>query len=183
MTRTIAFDDLPAVFDDFIKGRACQGACRRRHWRRLSWPRLPIARLMDDPDQRPRILIVDESRMDRATLIKSIRDQYSFREEADGEAGWQHWFSTTRSGPGDLRLSMPMLDGYGLLTRVRSSKLTRLRQIPVMMIAGDETEQASEHAKPWALPTSLRKGVGSTEILRRITSLRQPVAGQARSGR
>ena len=44
---------------------------------------------MDNPTQRPRILIVDESRMVRATLIKLIRDHYSFREETDGESGWQ----------------------------------------------------------------------------------------------
>ena len=37
----------------------------------------------------PRILIIDESRMVRAMLIKHIRDFYDFREEADGEAGWQ----------------------------------------------------------------------------------------------
>ena len=35
----------------------------------------------------PRILIVDDSRMVRATIIKRIRDHYEFREEGDGEAG------------------------------------------------------------------------------------------------
>lgn len=44
---------------------------------------------MDSRNQLPRILIVDESRMVRAMLIRHIRDQYDFREEADGEAAWQ----------------------------------------------------------------------------------------------
>jgi len=43
---------------------------------------------MENPNQRPRILIVDASRMARATLISQIREQYNFREEVNGESGW-----------------------------------------------------------------------------------------------
>ena len=41
---------------------------------------------MDNPGPQPRILIVEASRMVRAMIVKNIRDQYEFREEADGEA-------------------------------------------------------------------------------------------------
>ena len=44
---------------------------------------------MENPNQLPRILIVDESRMVRAMIIKHIRELYDFREEANGEAAWQ----------------------------------------------------------------------------------------------
>ncbi len=44
---------------------------------------------MNNSNQLPRILIVDESRMVRAMLIRHIRDLYDFREESDGEAAWQ----------------------------------------------------------------------------------------------
>lgn len=37
----------------------------------------------------PRILIVDDSRIVRATIIKRIRDRFDAREEVDGEAGWE----------------------------------------------------------------------------------------------
>jgi diguanylate cyclase (GGDEF)-like protein len=132
---------------------------------------------MDDPNQRPRILIVDESRMARATLIKSIRDQYSFREEADGEAGWQALVLDHSIRLVICARSLPMLDGNGLLARVRSSKLTRLRQIPVLMITGDN-EQASEQAKALGASDVIGRGLGSSELLARIASLLQPVAGQ-----
>ncbi|MBN8447949.1 MAG: diguanylate cyclase [Candidatus Accumulibacter sp.] len=134
---------------------------------------------MDDPNQRPRILIVDESRMERATLIKSIRDQYSFREEADGEAGWQALVLDHSIRLVICALSLPMLDGNGLLTRVRSSKLTRLRQIPVLMIAGDN-EQASEHAKALGASDVIGRGIGSSQLLAQIASLLQPAAGQSK---
>ena len=35
---------------------------------------------------RPRILVVDDSRMVRASLIRHMRDRFEVREEADGEA-------------------------------------------------------------------------------------------------
>ena len=42
--------------------------------------------------QLPRVLIVDDSRMVRASIIKQIRASFDIREEADGEAGaWRLW--------------------------------------------------------------------------------------------
>ena len=66
---------------------------------------------MDNPTQRPRILIVDESRMVRATLIKLIRDHYSFREETDGESGWQALVLDPSIQLVICSSSLPMLDG------------------------------------------------------------------------
>jgi hypothetical protein len=42
---------------------------------------------------------------------------------------------------------MPPLDGDGLLARLRSSRLARLRQMPVLMIAGDNDEEANARAR------------------------------------
>ncbi len=130
---------------------------------------------MDDPNQRPRILIVDVSRMARATLIKSIRDQYSFREEADGEAGWQALVLDHSIRLVICALSLPMLDGNGLLARVRASKLTRLRQIPVLMIAGDN-EQTGEQAKALGASDVIGREIDSSQLLARIASLLQPAS-------
>jgi hypothetical protein len=53
--------------------------------------------------------------MVRATIIKLIKGRFDVREEGDGEAGWQ----TLMLDPGIQvlisDLSMPKLDGYGLL--------------------------------------------------------------------
>jgi diguanylate cyclase (GGDEF)-like protein len=132
---------------------------------------------MDDPNQRPRILIVDESRMARATLINSVRDQYSFREEIDGEAGWQALVLDRSIRLVICALSLPMLDGNGLLARVRSSRLNRLRQIPVLMIA-DGNEQASAHARVLGASDVIGREVNSSQLLAQIASLLQPASGQ-----
>ena len=132
---------------------------------------------MENPNQRPRILIVDASRMARATLISQIREQYNFREEVNGESGWQALVIDHSIQLVICALSMPMLDGDGLLARVRSSRLTRLRQMPVLMIAGDN-EEANERARVLGASDFISRGIGATELLARIASLLQLAQAQ-----
>ncbi|WP_300451448.1 diguanylate cyclase [Accumulibacter sp.] len=127
---------------------------------------------MENPSPKPRILIVDESRMVRATLIKLIRDHYSFREETDGESGWQALVIDPSIQLVICSLALPMLDGDGFLARVRASRLARIRQIPVLMIAGDN-EEANERARALGASDFISRGIGATELLARIDSLRQ----------
>ena len=87
---------------------------------------------MSNPSQLPRILVVDESRMVRAMLIRHIRDLYDFREEADGEAAWQVLVLDHSIELVICSLSLPVLDGDSLLVRVRSSRLARLCQMPML---------------------------------------------------
>ncbi len=125
---------------------------------------------MDNPNQLPRILIVDESRMVRAMLIRHIRDLYDFREEADGEAAWQVLVLDHSIELVICSLSLPVLDGDGLLVRVRSSRLTRLCQMPMLMISGDNDE-AIERAKSHGASDFMSRNTGGAELLARIDSL------------
>jgi PleD family two-component response regulator len=75
MSRRIAFDQLPAIFDEYIAG----------HAKAASWWTLPEADVAD----LPHILIVDDSRVVRVKLIHHLKDHYDVREESDGEAAWQ----------------------------------------------------------------------------------------------
>ena len=119
----------------------------------------------------PRVLIVDDSRMVRATITKLIKGRFDVREEGDGEAGWQ----TLMLDPGIQvlisDLSMPKLDGYGLLARVRESKIARIREMPVIMISGDEDEAARIRAKECGATDFITKGIGTAELLARLDAL------------
>ena len=44
---------------------------------------------MSTPDRLPRILVVDDSRMVQASILKHVRGRFEAREEVDGEAGWE----------------------------------------------------------------------------------------------
>lgn len=119
----------------------------------------------------PRVLIVDDSRMVRATIIKHIKGRFDVREEGDGEAGWQ----TLMADPGIQvlisDLTMPKLDGYGLLKRVRESDVARIREMPVIMISGDEDESARHRAKECGATDFITKGIGTSELLARLDAL------------
>lgn len=127
---------------------------------------------MDNPNPLPRILIVDESRMVRAMIIKNIREFYDFREEADGESAWQVLVLDHSIDLVICSLSLPVLNGDDLLVRVRSSRLPRLSQMPMLMIAGDDTEML-ERAKAHGASDFLSRGTAAAELLARIDSLLQ----------
>lgn len=119
----------------------------------------------------PRILVVDDSRMVRVVLVKHLQGQYEIREEGDGEAAWQALVldHSIRAVISDLQ--MPKLDGYGLLERVRSSKLRRLQEIPFILVSGEETEDDRERARRAGVSDFLTKGAGSSEVLTRLNHL------------
>jgi len=119
----------------------------------------------------PHILIVDDSRIVRATVIKRIRDRFDAREEADGEAAWEALLVDPEIQLVISDLSMPRLDGYGLLERIRTSKVPRVRDMPVIMISGDEDESARHRAKELGASDFITKGTGTAELLARLDSL------------
>ena len=119
----------------------------------------------------PKVLIVDDSRMVRASIIKQIRGRFEFREEADGEAAWQALVIDPSIDLVLTDIGMPQLDGYGLLQRIRSSKLPRVQQIPVIIISGDEDDSAREKARSLGANDFVMKGTGNVELLARLDSL------------
>lgn len=124
-----------------------------------------------DEESLPKVLIVDDSRMVRATIIKHIRGRFEFREEVDGEAAWQTLVVDPTIELVLSDIGMPQLDGYGLLERIRQSKIARLQHLPVIIISGDEDDEAREKARRLGANDFITKGIGNTELLARLDSL------------
>ena len=133
---------------------------------------------LSNPSERPRVLIVDDSRIVRATIIKHVKGRYDFREETDGEAGW----SALLVDPGIQvvisDLGMPRLDGYGLLARIRKSTVERIRTLPFVIISGDEDEASRHRAQELGANDFITKGIGTAELLARLDSLVRLAAAQ-----
>jgi two-component system, cell cycle response regulator len=119
----------------------------------------------------PRVLIVDDSRIVRSTIAKNIRGSFDIREEADGEAGWETLMVDPAIRVVISDLSMPQLDGYGLLERIRESKVRRVHDMPVIIISGEEDESARQRAKDLGATDFITKGTGTTELLARLSTL------------
>ncbi len=119
----------------------------------------------------PRIMVVDDSRIVRATIIKRIRDRFDVREAGDGEDGWEALLVDPSIQLVITDHSMPRLDGYGLIERIRASKVARIRDLPVIMISGDEGEPARKRAKDLGATDFITKGTGTAELLARLDTL------------
>src|SRR5450755_1827715 len=126
---------------------------------------------MVQPRILPRVLIVDDSRMVRAVIIKHIRGTFDVREESDGEAGWQALLLDPSIQVVITDHSMPKLDGFQLIERIRASKITRIREIPIIMISGDEDEAAMQRAKELGASDFITKGIGTAELVSRLDVL------------
>lgn len=121
--------------------------------------------------QLPRILIVDDSRMVRASLIKQIRDKFDVREEVDGEAGWQSLLLDPTIEVVISDIGMPRLDGFGLLQRIRGSRLARVNSLPVLIISGEDENEARMRAQELGATDFITKGTPRVELLARLEAL------------
>ncbi|MBI1422657.1 MAG: diguanylate cyclase [Gammaproteobacteria bacterium] len=98
------------------------------------------------PDK-PRILAVDDSRVMRVAIRKILGKDYDVIEAEHGEDAWTLLINDDTIQVVFTDLSMPYLDGYGLLDRMRNSEDPRLQEMPVIIITGKEDDdQAKQQA-------------------------------------
>lgn len=127
---------------------------------------------------KPRILIVDDSRIVRATLIKHIEGLFEFREAFDGEHAWQTLLVDPDIKVVITDLTMPRLDGYELLQRIRTSKISRIRNVPVIVISGSDEQEERDRVKAAGATELITKGVATAHLLSRLDTLSQLVNTQ-----
>ena len=120
---------------------------------------------------KPRVLIVDDSKVVRSTVAKVIRSSFDTCDAADGEAGW----ATIERDPGIVAvisdLSMPHLDGFGLLARIRSSTSPRIRDLPFLVISGNEDDATRSRARSAGANDFISKSIKGVEAVARIDNL------------
>jgi diguanylate cyclase (GGDEF)-like protein len=118
-----------------------------------------------------RILIADDSRIVRATVAQHIRDRFDVREVVDGEAAWQAILLDSSIRVLITDLTMPKVDGFELLGRVRASKLQRIRELPVIVISGADEQAECERAAALGATDFVQKGVNAAELISRLEVL------------
>jgi diguanylate cyclase (GGDEF)-like protein len=121
--------------------------------------------------QRPRILVADDSRIVRASLTQHIRDRFDIREVTDGEAAWQAILLDSSIRVVLTDLAMPKVDGFELLTRVRSSKVQRIREMPMIVISGEDEVAERERAAQLGATDFVQKGAAAAELVSRLEVL------------
>lgn len=121
----------------------------------------------------PRILIVDDSRIVRATLGKHLKEFFDLVERGDGEAGWEALVADDSIRVVISDLSMPLLDGIGLLQRIRASEDPRIQHTPVVIISGEEDEAVKLNASANGANDFVTKSTDKVELVTRVTAMVQ----------
>lgn len=123
----------------------------------------------------PRILIVDGSRVVRASLAKHLSDHFEIVEEDNGESAWQTLVLDTRIVAAVAAAQLPKISGLELVERLRENRLGRLKNLPFFLIISDsETEEGKHRAKALGVSDFLTKGLKKDEIMRRVGAQVKP---------
>ena len=89
-----------------------------------------------------RILVVDGSRVVRATLAKHLKDDFEILEESDGVSAWQTLMLNANISAVISGTHTPKLEAHDLLARLKASSMRRLREIPFILIVSDVANDA-----------------------------------------
>ena len=120
---------------------------------------------------KPRVLIVDDSKAVRSAVAKVIRSFFDTCEATDGEAGWAEIERDPSIAVVISDLGMPRLDGFGLLQRIRSSTSPRIRELPFLVLSGNEDDATRRRARDEGASDFISKKIKGVEAVARIDNL------------
>ncbi|MES9972093.1 MAG: response regulator [Candidatus Thiodiazotropha sp.] len=87
---------------------------------------------------RPTVLIADDSRVVRVSLKNILKGECQVIEAENGQEAWDILCETPSVTLVFSDLSMPKLDGRGLLNKIRNSDSTHLATLPFIVVTGNE---------------------------------------------
>lgn len=93
------------------------------------------------PDQgKPRVLLIDDSRLVRISISRVIAAEFDITEAVDGEDGWEKLLADNNIQVVITDAGMPKLDGYDLIERIRGYTQSHIKDIPIIMVTGAEAD-------------------------------------------
>ena len=120
---------------------------------------------------KPRILVADASRSVRAVVASHLRDRFEVREAEDGEGAWQAVLLDGSIRVLLTELGMTKVNGLDLLGRVRSSKVKRIRELPVVVLASEDENLDRQRASGLGVADFVPKTGARGELLARLEML------------
>jgi len=100
---------------------------------------------MTEPcSSKPTVLVVDDSRLMRLAARKILKNDFEVLEAEDGEVAWDTLQNNLHITLVMSDLSMPNLDGLGLLKNIRESSQPQLKELPVIIVTGAEDDDGSK---------------------------------------
>lgn len=118
--------------------------------------------------EKPRILIIDDSRLVRIKLTNVLQDEFSIDEAEDGEDGWETLLADDKIQVVLTDAGMPNLDGWGLIERIRAHGDMRIKNIPIIMITAAEDEESRQRALGLGATDFVTKPFDKAQLIARV---------------
>ncbi len=106
------------------------------------------------------VLVVDDSRFVRASLVRALVSRFRVQQAESGERAWEVLLLDPSIGAVLSDLNMPGVDGFELLQRVRGSMLERVRMLPFAVLSGADDPAQRERARELGADRFVVKGDG-----------------------
>jgi hypothetical protein len=110
------------------------------------------------------VLVVDDSRFVRASLVRGLAGRFDIQQAESGERAWELLLLDGSIAAILSDLSMPGIDGFELLRRVRASMLERVRELPFAMLSGSDDAAQRNRALALGADRFVVKGDGVGEL-------------------
>jgi len=127
---------------------------------------------VEQEQEKATILAVDDSRVMLVAAAKALKAEFEVLKASDGEEAWEIIQQHPEISVVFSDLSMPNMDGYGLLAAVRGSDNPLIAKLPVVILTGQEDGDGTKE-KVMALGATdfLIKPFESLDLLSRARSL------------
>ena len=123
------------------------------------------ARPLSHQSEKPKVLFVDDSRLIRAAAIKMFAEDYELILAENGREAWQHLQQDHGVEMVFTDLVMPELDGFELLSLIRTCTDEKLRLLPVVVVTGaDNSDDAKVKAYNMGATGFLTKPFDATDV-------------------
>ena len=115
---------------------------------------------------KPKILIVDDSDMNRELLTEILKQDYEILEAENGEAALKMLEQYGTYRPCDAGLVMPKMDGFQVLTVMNERRL--LEDIPVIMISSEDSGKYISEAYGFGVSDYIRRPFDARVVYQRV---------------
>ncbi len=100
--------------------------------------------MSDSPDEKPEILVVDDSKVIRLAARKMLGTDYEIHLAEDGLIGWEMIQQNSNISVVFTDLSMPNMGGMELLAKVRNSDNEQIAELPVIILTGNDDSESNK---------------------------------------
>ncbi len=121
-------------------------------------------------DGRARVLLADDSKVIRTSAARILGEEFDVLLAVDGQDAWDQIAQQNDISAVFTDIGMPYVDGLALLAKIRGHAEEGISSLPVIIVTGDETDQAREDALARGATDFITKPFNRIDLLARARS-------------